>query len=339
VKILQAPSNVCNIGWAFAQGLRGRGHHVEVWNLGASQSDFKLDRIFPAGRDPADYERCLKEALETNFDIFHFHGFSIYPNRRPMTALSDLPILKAHGKSIVFTFHGSDVRLKSIDIQDEWSFHRFADIPCDEERIRAKLDLIRSSADVLTVCNPLNVAYVPEAIYLPKAIDLSLYPAPKPIRERRPVILHAARRRETKGTAFIVDAIERLGAKGLDFNFRMVEGVSHAQVITEMANADILVEKVLSGDLGVIGLEAMAMGKVVVSRIRSEVYATHPNLPALDANPLTIASVLEDLLADASLRQSIASRGPAYVRSNHSAECIAPLLEQLYGFASKRGTS
>lgn len=244
--------------------------------------------------------------------------------------MTDLPLIKALGKKIVFTFHGSDVRLKSLDLADPWSFHHFADIACDETKIRSRLEILSQHADTLTVCNVLNLQYVPNGVYVPKAIDLDLYPAPRPLRDRDPVVLHATRRRETKGTLYIIEAVEKLRSAGLQFDFRLIENATHEQLIQHIYDADIVVEKVLSGDLGVLGVESLMMGKVTLSRIRQEVYDMHPDLPAISVDPNTVTEILGDFIRNSNLRNETAQLGNAYATRTHGPDAVAKHLLRIY---------
>lgn len=332
MRVLHAPSNVANIAWAMAQGLRARGHHVAVWNHGPSPNDFPVDRVVDVGREPGPYLDCLREAIHEGFDVFHFHGpRTLVAGRRQLPAMWDLPYLSTLGKRLVFTFHGSDIRLASLHQEDPWSFYRHADIPCDEGLIRARLALVADYADHMTVGSVLDLPYAPGAVYVPKPIDLDAYPhvGIRPYRRRR-VVLHATRRRATKGSDYIERGVAE-ARRTTRLTFRLVENVPYREVLAAIADADVVVEKLLGGDAGVLALEALAMGKVVVARIRPEVREQHPDLPVVDANPDTFPEVLRSLLADQGRLRELSSRGRAYVERNHSPDVVAERLESLYG--------
>ena len=331
MRILHAPSNVANIPWAMAQGLRARGHHVEVWNHGPSPSDFPVDRVFDVGKEPGPYLDCLKEALDTGFQVFHFHGpRTLVAGRRELPAMWDLPLLSSLGKRLVFSFHGSDIRLASDHAaNDRWSFYNHADIPCDESRIKARLELVSAYADHMIVGSVLDLPYAPGATYIPKPLDLDAYPHTGIRRRGRPVVLHATRRRETKGTRFIEEGIAA-ARQSSRFEFRLVEGIPYPELLKAVRDADIVVEKLLGGDAGVLSLEALAMGKVAVARTRDEVTARHPDLPVVSADPETFAEVIGQLVSDRTYRYELSNRGRPYIEANHAPEAIAGELEKLY---------
>lgn len=337
MRVLHAPANIANQPWGMAQGLRALGHEVEVWQYGASPFGYTVDRTIDTPTDPLGYLDLLVEAARAEFDVVHFHfAQTLVPPRVGLPWHWDLPVWRALGTRIVFTFHGSDVRLRSHHLRtDEWSFYRHSDTPCNEERIGLEMPVLRAYADVMTVGSTLDLPYVPGAVVVPKVIELDRFAMVGPTRSERPVVAHAPSRRSTKGTEFILEGFETLRQRGADFEVDLIEGVSHAEAMSRMSAADIVVEKVLGGDVGVTSLEAMAFGKVAVARIRPEVRAHVPDVPVVSADPTTFVAVMEDLLSSPSTRAELGRRGREFVASNHDAPVVARTLEQLYSGPSR----
>ncbi|AIY16029.2 putative aminotransferase, class-II [Pimelobacter simplex] len=325
--------NIANQAWGLAQGLRARGHEVEVWEYGTSTYDYPCDRRIDVSAGMPAYLAALQDALQGGFDVVHLHfARSLVPEGHSLPAYWDLPLWRAMGVSVVATFHGTDVRLRSHHLQeDEWSFYRFADVPSYEDLIADRLRVIRAYASHLTVGSVLDLPYVEDAVYLPKVIDTEDLVAP-PLRTdvRRPVIAHAPSRRALKGTDMVLAGLDRLRAEGLAFDVDLIEGVDNAEAVARLARADIVVEKVLGGDVGVTSMEAMALGRVAVTRIRDQVRAQHPDLPAVSADPDTFADVLRDLLSDPERRARLGQEGRAYVERVHGLEAGGRRLEELY---------
>lgn len=336
MKVLLAPSNVADQSTSISAGLAALGHDVEIWNYGPSPNGFRVDRQF----DPVtaeDYYDVLRTSIEESFDVYHFHtARSLIPARGGIPQMWDLPLLRALGKRIVVSFHGSDVRRASHHVDDDpWSFYRFADIPCDEEKIDTRLALLRTYAHAMTVSSVLDQVYVPDATYLPKSLDLPRYRMTPLPNRHRPVVLHATRRRATKGTDIIEQELEELGRR-FDFEVRIIEGAGHEELLREMSSADIVVEKLLGGDAGVLSLEAMALGRVAVARIRDEVIERHPDMPVVNANPETFGEVMAGLLSSPERRADLGAAGRAYVEAEHSALSTGRILERIYSAAAPR---
>jgi glycosyltransferase involved in cell wall biosynthesis len=218
--------------------------------------------------------------------------------------------------------------------EDPWSYFRFSDVDCDEPRIDKALAVIRTYSHALVVASPLNRTFVPEAEYVPKAIDVDAYGFVGARRDTRPLIVHAPSKRATKGTEFVVRGIEELRGRGIPFDFRVIERVPHDELRTIYEDADVVVDNVLLGDCEVSSLEAMTLGKVVVTRIREEVRTAHPDLPVVSADPNTLVDALLPLLSDAALRRRLGEESRAYVERNHAAHVVAQKLVPLYELAA-----
>jgi glycosyltransferase involved in cell wall biosynthesis len=332
MRILHAPHNIANQGWAAAEGLRALGHEVEVWHYAPNPYDFPADRVIDIGNDPARSFGTFREALDRDFDVYHFHfARTLVAPVGGLPWFWDLPVLRALGKRIVFTFHGSDVRKKSVHLEeDPWSYFRFADVNCNEERIDKSLAIIRTYANSLIVASPINYTFVPEATYVPKAIELGRFPYAGPRRDVRPLVVHVPSKRATKGTDFVVRGVDELQKRGIDFEFRLVESVPHDELQKIYADADVVVDNLLLGDAEVSSIEAMALGKPVVTRIRDVVRRAHPDVPVTSADPDTFIDALEPLLRDAELRRRAGEQGRAYVERTHAADVVARTLVPFY---------
>ncbi len=346
MRILHAPSNIANQAWLMAEGLRAAGHDVEVWEYGTPGFGYRADRSIDVSAGPAAYVRTLVEAIDSGFDVVHFHfARSLVPADGFLPWNWDLPLWRALGVTVVFTFHGTDIRLRSHHLaDDEWSFYRFGDVPCDEERIEAQLTVIRRYAQQLTVGSVLDLPYAPGATYVPKTVDTDhLAPAPvaAPVAApgRPPVVLHSPSSRATKGTDLVLAGFETLRAEGVEFEVDLVEGVSHEEAMERMARADVVVEKLLGGDAGVTSLEAMALGKVAVARIREQVRARHPDMPVVSADPTDFVPVLRGLLTDPARRAELGAAGRAYVEREHAPAVTGRRLEKLSAASPRIGSA
>ncbi|MGZ7032850.1 MAG: hypothetical protein ACXVIJ_12885, partial [Thermoanaerobaculia bacterium] len=207
---------------------------------------------------------------------------------------------RAFGKRVFFTFHGSDCRLKSVHVaENKWSYYRFSDVPCDEDDIMKRLNIIRTYADGLFICSPVNKRYVADAAFHSRAIITDDWPFVGPSRKDRPLVVHVPSARGTKGTDVVLRAVEQAQQKHLPFEFRLLEGVPHAEMKDVLSEADILVDNLLLGDYEVTGLEALCLGKTVITRMDDVVSEVMGDVPILNADPDTFIDVLERAVSDA----------------------------------------
>lgn len=315
--------------------MRALGHEVEVWEIAAGPSSNPADRVVDLGKaDARTILDLFADALQADFDVLDFHfAESLFPLRFGLPWFWDLPIWKALGKKVVMTFHGTDARITSQHIAgDPWSYHRFAHEASDHEPlIPQRMAIIRTYADQLIVNGVPGLEFVPDAVYVPRHLDVDAYSMVGPRRDKRPLVVHAPSRRSTKGTLFVTEVMALLRDRGLAFDFRMPhERLSHDDFIALYQDADLVIDNPLMGDIEMSTLESMALGKPVVTRIKPEVEAAHPDCPAVSADPDQLASRLVPLLTDPNVRKRLGEQGRAYVTRTHDARVVVRQLLDIY---------
>ncbi len=200
----------------------------------------------------------------------------------------------------------------------------------DDDRIEKSLQVIRTYADGMFVTSVNYLAFVPDATYLPRVIDLGGLPPVAPRARAVPVLVHAPTKRGTKGTDLLLGILDQLRADGLEFELRLLEGVPHAAVLDALADADVLLDNVVAGSYGIVSLEAMASGAVAVSSMSDAVMAAHPDVPVVRINPETAGAVLRRLIPDVDERRRLGLAGRAFVERVHDADRVAEQLVEHY---------
>lgn len=332
LRILHAPRNIAGQGSDMVAALRRLGHHAELWEDVPDAFGRPADRHLAL--DPLDARATVDAILAAarDFDVVHFHyARTLVPWRGILPPYWDLPVLRGLGVKVFFTFHGTDARIERLHgTVNPWSHAFGPPAPPEDDRTEKTIQVIRTYASGMFVVSMNYLAYVPDAVYMPRVIDLGAWPETPPRRHARPVLVHAPTRRSTKGTELLLAALEVLRAEGLDFELRLLEGVPHAQVREVLADADVLVDNLVGGSYGIVSLEAMASGAVAVSNYTDAVRRAHPDLPVVHADPDTIATVLRPLLGSADARAAIAARGRPFVAATHAADTVAARLVEAY---------
>lgn len=336
-RILHAPTNIAGIAGLLARAQRDLGYDARSIEYVTRRLEFGTDHSLhlEARRGPlAKGGAVLAYALAATrqFDVFHLYfGNTLFPWPFP-----DLPVLRALSKRIIFHFCGCDVRRRANNLaqQNLSGCHECVSLVCRGKR-RPPLHY----ADVVFVATPDLLEEVPGAVLMPGPVDLARW-APHPPRTAPPSaadplrILHAPTDREIKGTRYVLAAVERLKAAGYPVTLQVLEGIRPVEVPAFVASADIVVDQLMIGAYGTFSVEAMAVGRPVVCRIRADLRAHYaPDLPVVSADPATIYEVLERLVQDGPARTALGQAGPAYARAVHEMHHVAATVLPYYGVA------
>jgi glycosyltransferase involved in cell wall biosynthesis len=305
VRVVHTPLNVAGIPWTNVKALQRKGVDAKLVVVERQklhpEADLSLDR--PAGflgRQAVQWPAFLRLLPRT--DVFHFYfGWTLVPRKVTW------PILKATRRRSVLHFLGSDIRGKS---PAELRYARGADA-----RIVGSYDALR---------------WVPDAHVVPPGLDLTEY-APAPLEDRdRPVVLHAPSDRRRKGTEQVIAACE-----GLDVELDLVEGLRHDEARRRYERADLVVDQLNAGWYGILALEAMALGKPVLSYLRPEaVQETERQLgvqvPIVPVTKETLRERIAELAESPERRREVGGASRTYVEQIHDADEGAERLLEIY---------
>ncbi len=269
-------------------------------------------------------------------------GRPILANFHRGSFVDDLPALRSVGIRPAVVFHGSDIRLPS-DHARMYADSPFVDAS-DEYVVRLEQSVLRHRAALSDFDGPVFVStpdlldFLPDATWLPLAVDIAPFEQvaqsrPAALERSRPVVVHAPSNPRLKGTESIEATLTALAEDGL-IDYRRLSGVPHAQMAAFIADADVVVDQVVLGNPGVLAVEAMAAGRVVVAHIAEPVRLRMADRdpesqgpPIVEATPATLRSVIEDVVAQRSAYADMASDGPAWARRNFTHEQAAAVLE------------
>ena len=290
LRVTHAPVNIAGIPWENVQALRRKGvdARLVVFERGTlhHEADWSLDRHGPLPQRLAQQFAAFGK-LAPRTDVFHFYfGLTLVPKS------VQFPLLRALRKKSVFHYLGSDIRGKS---RAELAYGERADA-----EIVGSYDAVR---------------WVPHAHVIPPGLDLRPFTPVPPSDSPRPLVVHAPSNREKKGTAQVVAALEQLPVE-LD----IVEGVPHEEARARYARADIVVDQLNAGWHGVFALEAMALGKPVVTYLKPDVVEKSAagygiRIPIVPATADTLAEAIAPLVESPALPARDRRREPRLRRA------------------------
>jgi glycosyltransferase involved in cell wall biosynthesis len=305
LRVTHCPVNIAGIPWENVQALRRKGvdARLVVFERGKlhPEADWSLDRHGGLARRLA-MQLAAFARLAPRTDVFHFYfGLTLIPKSL------QFPALRALRKKSVFHYLGSDIRGRP---RAELAYGKRADA-----EIVGSYDAIR---------------WVPEAHVVPPGLDLRPFTPVPPSDSPRPLVVHAPSSRERKGTQFVIDACAQLPVE-LD----IVEGVPHDVARERYARADIVVDQLHAGWHGVFALEAMALGKPVVSYLKPDVVERSAEgfgarIPIVPARKETLVDALRPLVDQPALRREIGAQSRAYVEQVHDVGRVADRLLAIY---------
>jgi glycosyltransferase involved in cell wall biosynthesis len=305
LRVTHCPVNTAGVPWQNVQALRRQGVDAKLvvferYTL-HPEADVSLDRTGGFARRQLTQWRALAGLLPQT-DVFHFYfGLTLVPKSL------QFPILRALGKKSVLHFLGSDIRGKP-PAELAWSQRAGA-------RIVGSYDAIR---------------WVPDAEVVPPGIDLGEYTPVPPTDRDRPVVVHAPSSRRRKGTEHVIAACAELPVE-----LEIVEGLHHDEARRRYENADIVVDQLNAGWYGLFAIEAMALGKPVVTFLYDDAVARTEEalgvrVPVVSASAETLVERLRPLVEDGEQRRRIGAESRAYVERVHDVGRVADRLLGVY---------
>jgi glycosyltransferase involved in cell wall biosynthesis len=278
----------------------GYGYGFDI-DIGARPSD-------PLWRQFRRRLSFLRAAVD-RYDVFHFNfGQTILGIRRFGRVVDELAWLSRRRKTILFTYQGSDIRGGG------------------GVREKAAHRALRYG-DRVFYQNPDLRQWLPHASFLPyAAVDpAAIRPESLPGGEEL-IVAHAPTDRVIKGTQHVIDAVDALRDEGVAIRLDLVEGVTRDVALERLAAADLLVDQLRLGWYGTVAVEAMALGRPVLSYIREDEPEDNPfgaDLPIVRTTSATLVDDLRALPAARERLRELGLAGRAFVEQHHDPVAIA----------------
>lgn len=336
MRVLHGPVEVSGQVVTLAAAQRELGDRADAW---CPPHPFGYPRL--SGRRPRFSGRLAHRAellamltqVPFRYDVVHLHGGQSF--LQPRFRQRDAAVLRRCGVRVLQQFVGSDARLPSL----ESSRNPFYLNSFDEDDTQAHSRMARwaelsdGHCAVQDHALDLELAQHFDHVHvIPLCLDLRAwtpsYPDPDtPV----PLVVHAPSNSRGKGSDALRAAVDTLQAEGLRFAYRELAGRSHAEVMAQLAEADLVVDQLRLGSFGAAALEGWALGKPVVCHVLPELWDTYPvGLPLVAADPSTVTSVLRDWLTDGTMRHRRGRESRRYAEAHHDSRLVARHAAQAY---------
>jgi hypothetical protein len=279
----------------------------------------------------------VADTLDTVTHVLSESGLAVLGRLNGGQLADDLPELRRAGIRSALLFHGSDIRSPDRHVE-LYKFSPFRAPATEEDRqltevLRGKTaemaKWVEEFDGPVFVSTPDLLDDVPRATWLPVVVDLEQWTegTRTPLEREVPVVVHAPSRPFMKGSDLIEPTLRDLESRGL-IEYRRLEHIPQAELVGVVQDADIVLDHFVIGNYGVMTCQAMAAGRVSIANIDPRVRDRVPaEIPTLQADPDSLAEVIEGVLADRDRARAVAATGRAFVREFHDGRKSAEALE------------
>lgn len=297
--------------------------------------DYRVER--PTFNTDKVWAKNFERFVARNYTHVLFESNEPLFGAQKVGARSDIRTMRVAGLRVGILAHGSDVRIPSVHTaREKWAQYQHMD-----PVLVAKLEEIATANvkafvdfDGPTFVSTLGLLeFVPDAIWCPVVVEAELWKTDRPLLEATvPVVAHIPSSGQ-KGSAWIDPILHGLADHGL-IEYLRLEGVRRDDMPAHVGRCDILVEQFGIADYSTAAVEAMAGGRLVISRVadavRERVFdRTGRDLPIIEANPETLESVILAQLDDRDAAREFAAQGPGFVAEVHDGRMSAAALAAL----------
>jgi hypothetical protein len=351
MKVLHLPADIGGHAWSLAQAERARGLDSQVLvrsaGWGSTPADIRLDAGTPSLRSAAVLAGTFLK-IRSRYDVFHFNfGSSLMHSQTLPVAQPELGLYPRKAR-VFASYNGCDARQKFPTMArgglsaclEEDCYGGMCNSGVRDERRRAGIDRMAERAEHLWALNPDLLRFLPaeKSSFLPYSIAPPGLAVQWP-RAHGPVrVAHAPTDRGAKGTKYVLGVFDDLArAWPGRFEFDLVEGVTREEALRRYHAADVVVDQLLIGWYGAVGVEAMLLGKTVCVFVKNDDLGPVPvpmrndlEHAVVNITPATLHDQLLRLEADRTLLLRTAQAGHAYAGRWHDPAYVAGLTAARY---------
>ncbi|MDR1798938.1 MAG: hypothetical protein LBR19_03500 [Bifidobacteriaceae bacterium] len=294
----------------------------EQWVSPVTRADLALQAVWPA-------THLLWE------DLMDFAGWDWLgePVVSPAGARRAIGHLKETGRQVAVLVHGSAGRTPATHAAwYPWSPFRFGRDSFQTAMINRAVAVHQAleGLDVPLFTATLDMLdFLPQATWVPIVIgrqDFAPAPAWRP--RGRLKVAHIPSSGLLKGSAEVDAALDGLDRAGV-IEYVRLQGVSPLVMPLVVRQMDVVVDQIVLGNPATLMNQTLAAGRLAVAYIAPHVRRRYPEpAPVVQADPSTIADVIEDIARDPAAYQAVAAAGPAFARAWHDGRAAAEALRQ-----------
>jgi glycosyltransferase involved in cell wall biosynthesis len=269
-------------------------------------------------------------------DIIHWYWGPFMPHT------ADLRLLRLFRKKIIIQWHGSDIRIPEIVMEDNPYYRKVYESKLYEYSHLESQAQSRSRQELFSKLKAVPVVYQELVPFLQKGlfeqyfvikhrIDIRKFkPAfPDPLKTL-PHVVHVSSQHYTKGTDKVIELLEEL-SQSKSCTYKVITNETREAVLKQVSECDIFLDQFIIGEYGLASVEAMAFGKPVISYIRPQNIQTLPsNFPMIIASLDELRGALTDLVKNPQKRTELGQKSREYAQKNHDSALVVNQLVEVY---------
>lgn len=344
VRLVVGPANFANQAWEWARAVeRDRADVAATVVAVRDRFEFPADyRVEPDVYRSARWSLDQRRWVERSFSHVLLDG--VRPLTGPLLARDarrDAETFRAAGLSVGLIAHGSEIRLPSRH-RELYPHSPFDPALPETQRLQAQAErfggVFARDPGPTYVSTPDLLDFAPRATWLPVVVDPEPWRSTAPVLERaRPVVVHIPSNPWLKGTAAADTALRRLHDEGR-VDYRRVEGVASADIPALVADADVVLDQLVIGCYGVMAVQAMCAGRLVLAHVPARVRDRFPvPPPVVECGPDDVIRVMSEVLDDRERFRRLAAEGPSYAADVHDGRRAAAALAGFLGPVTEVG--
>jgi hypothetical protein len=290
-------------------------YHLSIFKFTRKRTIHRIVNTI-INRIPFVKKKLVEKLFIKKNDIFIFiwGGETLLPDNK------DLELIKKHNKKIIQLFLGDDVRHPASFTKE---FGYFLPPPYNYEKnvtnlksLLSRIEKFEKFADIIyTAPGAASLLLRPyHHIHIP--IELTRYSYIKKGNGSLNIV-HIPSNSEIKGTSIIINVVQQLSKENFKFNFQLIENVPNEKIPDILSNADILIDELYLNGPGVLSIEAMASGCVVLTK-HLDNYRDKWAPPIISVNKDNLYCKLKDIIRDDKKRNSIRADARKFVLKHNS---------------------
>lgn len=334
------PLNTAGQGWSWARAVERWTPTVKAEVFAIRRGSFAFDSDYVVEPEISKLEGWgFQQFFRMKHSYTHVLNESFSPmlgNQFKGDIRAELLWLQDAGKKVAVVLHGSELRSPDRHAQREplspFANPEFANLDTLRQRTEKVSALIAGTLVPIFVSTPDLIDDAPKATWLPVVVDVQRFANDRPLRRERPKVLHLPSSEALKGTALVVPILEDLHNQGL-IEFVRPGTITSGEAVEYIKDCDIVADQFTLGIYGVLAVEALAAGKIVVSHVSDAVRErvmtwTGLELPVVEAQVSTLAQVLQGLIADPQRMRVLQEQGAHFASEVHDGRRSARVLAQ-----------